>query len=206
MIPVAREVQPPLLVIGILIAAAHYKFGLALLWPAWLLFVILLFFFRDFKRKVPAIPLAVVSPIDGRVIEVIQVHDPYLDRATQCIHLQQFSFGEFNVHSPIEGKVQNLWVTSPTTPAHSQLAVWIQTDEQDDAVMAANLDSALRHASCHVSVGEKLGQGQRCGFMAFACEVVIYLPATAHIAIKVGQSVRAGSDKLAEFVHETATS
>ena len=205
MIPIAREVRLFLLVIGVLIAFVQYKFGLATIWPAWLLFVILLFVFRDFKRTVPAIPLAVVSPIDGRVIEVEQTHDPYLDRAAQCIRLRQFALGEFNVHSPIEGKVQNLWVISPTTPAHSQLAIWIQTDEQDDAVMAANLSSMLRHASCRISAGEKLGQGQRCGFMAFACEVSIYLPSTAHIAIKAGQSVRAGSDKLAEFVHEAAT-
>jgi len=80
--------------------------------------------------------------------------------------------------------------------------MWIQTDEEDDAVIAANLKSVFRHATCSISAGEKLGQGQRCGFMAFACEIVIYLPASAHMSIKEGQSVRAGSDKLAEFVHE----
>ena len=183
----------------------HYKFSLAVVWPAWLLFVILLFLFRDFKRTVPAIPLAIVSPIDGKVIEVKESYDPYLDRPAQGIYLRQSILGELNVHSPIEGKVQNLWVNSPTTPIYPQLAIWIQTDELDDAVMAANLNSVLRHASCSITAGEKLGQGQRCGFIAFACEVIIFLPATANITIKVGQSVRAGSDKLAEFVHETTT-
>ncbi len=202
---IAKEARPFLLVIGVIIALAHYKVSLALVWPAWLFFIILLFLFRDFKRTVPPIPLAVVSPIDGKVIEVKEAHDPYLDRPAQGIHMRQSILGEFNVHSPVEGKVQNLWVNSPTTPVYTQLAIWIQTDELDDVVMAANLKSVLRHASCQISAGEKLGQGQRCGLIAFACEVVIYLPATANIAIKVGQLVRAGSDKLAEFVHETTT-
>jgi len=205
MIPITEEVRPFLLAVGLLIAVINYNTSLAFTWPAWVLFSILLLLFRDFKRAVPAIPLAIVSSIDGKVVRVESVRDPYLDRNAQIICLQQSILGEVNVHSPCEGKVKNLWVTSPTAPAYSQLAVWIQTDEQDDVVMAANLDSVLRHASCNISTGDKLGQGQRCGFMAFACEVVIYLPETAHIVVKVGQSVRAGSDMLAEFVHVTTS-
>ncbi len=202
MIPIAREARLPILVIGVFIALIHYQSGTNSIWLAWLLFAVLLFLLRDFKRAVPAIPLAVVSPVDGKVIEIAETEDPYLKRAAQSIRLRQSALGEFNVHSPIEGKVQNLWTYSPTLPEYPQLAIWIQTDEQDDTVMAVNLRSMLHHASCRVSAGEKLGQGQRCGFMAIACEMLIYLPATAHVFIKVGESVRAGSDKLAEFVHE----
>ena len=200
--PIAKEARLLLFVIGALIFLAHYKFDFTILWLLWLLFAVLLFLFRDFKRVVPAIPLAIVSPIDGKVVKTEETHDPYLNRIAQSICVHQSMFGEFNVHSPIEGKVQNLWVTSPVTAKHSQLAIWIQTDEQDDVVMVIDLNSWMRHATTHISVGEKLGQGQRCGFMAFACEVVIYLPETVHIAIKEGQSVHAGSDKLAEFTHE----
>lgn len=202
--PIAKEARLILSIIGILIATAHYKLGLELMWPLWLFFVILLFLFRDFKRNIPAIPLAVVSPVDGCVVEVKEAQDLYLDRESQIIRIRQSMFGEFNVHSPIEGKVQNLWISSPTEPQCPQFAIWIRTDEKDDMVMSSNLSSPLRHATCNTSAGEKLGQGQRCGFLAFACEVVIYLPVTAHVAIKVGQSVRAGSDMLAEFVHESS--
>ncbi|MCY3804242.1 MAG: phosphatidylserine decarboxylase [Gammaproteobacteria bacterium] len=206
MIPIAREVQLVLLVLGLAVALAQYLFGFSAVWPAWLMFAVLLLLFRDFKRTIPAIPLAVVSPVDGHITDVRDaVHDPYLKRMAQSVSLRQASLGEFNVHSPIEGKVQNLWVRSATGHAESELAVWVQTDEQDDVVMVANLSSALRHASCHISAGEKLGQGQRCGFMALACEVVVYLPQTSSVSVRVNQSVRAGSDKLAEFVHEAGT-
>ena len=203
MIPIAKEVRLVLLGIGIAIAVAQYQIATEVLWLAWLMYSFLLFLFRDFHRAIPAIPLAIVSPIDGKVIDVEKVHDPYLNRTSKCIHLRQSTLGEFNVHSPVEGKVQNLWVDSPTDPDVSQLAIWVQTDEQDDAVLCANLNSIIRHASCTVSVGEKLGQGQRCGFIALATEITIFLPESAHIAIKIGQSVRAGSDKLAEFIHNS---
>lgn len=212
MIPIAKEVRVLLIVIGVILALISYKFfqdydSVNLVWPnlillAWLIYIALLFLFRDFSRVVPAQPLAIVSPLDATVSNVTEAYDPYLQRVAQCIHLRQLGLGEFNVHSPIEGKVQNLWVLSPTEPEFPQLAMWIQTDESDDVVIAANLKSMFRHATCSISAGEKLGQGQRCGFMAFACEMVIYMPASAHVAIKVGQSVRAGSDKLAEFIHE----
>ena len=206
MVPIAREVRPAMLVLGITTAIMHFQFGFQLVWPVWLAWLALLVLFRDFKRTIPALPLAVVSPVDGRVIDIKQsVYDPYLKRTAQAISLRQSLLGEFNVHSPVEGKVQNLWVRSSKWFTGSELALWVQTDEQDDAVMVANLDSILRHASCKINAGEKLGQGQRCGFIAFSCVVVIYLPSTAHIGIDAGQCVRAGSDQLAEFVHEAET-
>ena len=203
MIPVAKEVQAFLLAVGIFVLFIHYQFGIEFTWLLWLVLILLIYLFRDFKRSIPAIPLAVVSPVDGKVNGIDEIYDPYLKRVAMGIRIRQSLFGEVNVHSPIEGKVQNIWVTSPTTPEYPQLAIWVQTDEADDAIIAANLSSKLRHASCKISAGEKLGQGQRCGFMAFYCEVIVYLPASAHIDIKEGQLVRAGSDKLAEFVHES---
>ena len=202
MIPIAKEVRVLLIAIGIALIFAQAKIELHSLWILWLAYFLLLFLFRDFSRIIPAQPLAIVSPIDGKVLDVKEAYDPYLKRVAQCIYMQQKWVGEFNVHSPVEGKVNNLWVISPTDPDKSQLALWLQTDEKDDAVMTADLGSMFRHATCHVSPGERLGQGQRCGFMAIACKFTIYLPPSAHIAIKAGQSVRAGSDKLAEFVHE----
>ena len=203
MIPIAREVRVPLIAIGIALAFIHYKYIPSFIWPAWLFYIVLLFLFRDFSREVPSQPLAIVSPVDGYVVKVEEIYDPYLKRVSQCIHLKQNALGEYNVHSPCEGKVENLWVISPSEPSFSQLALLIHTDEDDEIIFAANLKSIFRHAMSSMSVGEMLGQGQRCGFMAFSCDISIYLPSTAHITITAGQSVRAGSDKLAEFVHES---
>jgi len=202
MIPIAKEVRVLLIAIGVALAFIQHRYGLGLVWEAWLIYIVLLFIFRDFSREVPAQPTAVVSPFDGKVTKISEAYDPYLKRVAQCIHIQQHVLGEFNVHSPLEGKVTNLWVISPTDPEVSQFAMCINTDEGDEVAISANLQSFFRHASCSMSVGDRLGQGQRCGFMAFSCEIVLYLPTSAHVTIKDGQSVRAASDKLAELVHE----
>ena len=205
MIPIAKEVRFFLIAIGVILIFTTYKLGLQSVWIPWLVFVALLFLFRDFSRQVPSQPLAIISPVDGKVTHIEEAYDPYLNRVSKCIHLQQSILGEFNVHSPVEGNVQNIWVISPTEPEYPQLAICLKTDEDDDAVLTANLKSIFRHATCSISTGDRLGQGQRCGFMAFACKLIIYLPTSARIAIKAGQSVSAGSDKLAEFVHETSS-
>ncbi len=204
MIPIAREVRVLLIAIGVFLAFAQYRYGSSLVWPAWSVYIILLFVFRDFSRVVPSQPTAIVSPIDGKISKITEAYNPYLKRVAQCVHIKQHTFGEFNVHSPLEGKVRNIWVISPTDPEISQLAMWINTDEGDDVVISVNLQSIFRHAACAISVGERLGQGQRCGFLAFSCEIVLYLPTSAHITIKSGQPVRAGSDKLAELVYESS--
>ncbi len=202
MIPIAREVRVLLIAIGIALIFIQIRFDIHQLWIAWLFYFLLIFLFRDFSRAVPAQPLAIVSPVDGKVIDIEEAYDPYLKRVALCIHMQQTWYGEFNMHSPVEGNIENLWVISPSEPSYRQLAISFQTDEEDEVVVAANLKAFFKHASCSVSTGDRLGQGQRCGFLAFACKLVIYIPPSAHVAIKVGQSVRAGSDKLAEFVHE----
>jgi phosphatidylserine decarboxylase len=202
MIPIAKEVRVLLIAIGVILALIHYKFHPSYILFVWLVYVVLIFIFRDTGREVPSQPLAILSPFDGKVIKVEEAYDPYLKRVAQCIVVRQNPLGAFNVHSPVEGRVENLWVIAPTEPSFPQLAMWIHTDEGDEVTIAANLKSIFRHASCSISVGEKLGQGQRCGFMAFYCEIVLYLPATARVTINTGQSVRASSDKLAEFVHE----
>ncbi|MGH1537069.1 MAG: phosphatidylserine decarboxylase [Gammaproteobacteria bacterium] len=203
MIPIAREVRVLLIAIGVTLAFAHYHYGSSIVWPAWSVYMILLFVFRDFSRVVPSQPTAIVSPVDGKISKITEAYNPYLQGVAQCIHVKQHALGEYNVHSPLEGKVKNIWVISPNDAEVSQLAMWINTDEGDDVVIAVNLQSIFRHAACAISVGERLGQGQRCGFMAFSCEIVLYIPTSAHITVKTGQSVRAGSDKLAELVYES---
>src|SRR5690242_14823025 len=64
--------------------------------PFWLFLIFCLQFFRDFPRKVPNEPRAVICPADGRVIAVDEVEDPYLGRPCKriCIFMNVV-----NVHS-----------------------------------------------------------------------------------------------------------
>ncbi len=206
MLPIAREAKLAVLVMGIIAVSVHAFLGGWVASPIWLLFMAVVFFGRDFPRSIPAQPLASLSPVDGTVMAVEMAHDPYLDRDAMLVQLNQNPFGEFNIHSPVEGKVKRRWFSADqigvkTTSLPSvQFALWLQTDEREDVVIAVDLDSPLRFTHCTVQSGERVGQGQRCGFIGFGRPVYIYLPKTARCAVKPSQRVYAGSDTIAKLI------
>lgn len=205
MLPIARETR--LFVVVLLIAAIlatvylHYWIATAL----WGLLAVAIFLLRDFKRNIPARPLGVVSPVDGVITSVSRAEDPFLKREALVIRMSQHIYGEFNVHSPIEGKVTGRWWPESAKqeddlpPEH--FALWLQTDEGDDTVVAVDLHGHFRFMQCGVQRGERTGQGRRCGLVGFGRPVTIYLPVNARVAVDPGQRVRAGSDEIASFVH-----
>ncbi len=68
------------------------------------------------------------------------------------------------MHSPTEGKVEQLWVQEPVNLSKA-LVFWIRTDEQDDVVVHIELNSGFQRASTTLHPGERVGLGLRCGFV-----------------------------------------
>ena len=198
MLPIAREFQALFVFWTIVcVAVTLFSDGLVVwLWSVWLLFVCIV---RDFRRRVPASPLATISPVDGRITDIPPGYDSYLERDAVIYTIQQSLVGEFNLHSPAEGKVRQLWLQSAEQT--KCLSFWTQTDEQDDVVLEIALHAVAQHASTNIHPGERVGQGQRCGFAAFACTVKVYLPANVKRVGCVNNRVIAGTDTLANFSH-----
>lgn len=199
MLPVAKEFQSififgTLILIGVqFILGSHTIY----LWLVWLLFA---FFIRDFHRDIPPIPLAVISPVDGFIEDIRIIDNPYLERPSCRYTIQQSFLGEFNMHSPAEGKLEQLWVRYPNTDTKA-LSYWIQTDEHDDIVVHVELNSKWQHGGTALHPGERVGQGRRCGFVAVGCRVHIYLSEKVQREAHVGDKVIAGKNILAHIVH-----
>ena len=198
MLPVAKEFQTFFILCTLILISLH------LLLPAspyylWILWIVLLLFIRDFRRKIPPIPQAVISPVDGRIIEVIETQDPFLNRLSKRYSIQQFSWGEFNIHSPIEGKVEQLWVENPQKQKMC-LAFCIHSDEEGEVVVEIELQPYYQHASTQIHPGERVGQGKRCGFAALGCKVNVYLPKTAKLLGQANDNAIAGRDVIANLV------
>ncbi len=172
--------------------------------PLWLLAVLLLFLYRDPTREVPALPLAVISPADGRITRVEPAHDPYLDRDAIRISVQMRFWGIYTTRSPTEGKIVERWTRMPGMQAGDsrRYGIWIQTDESDDVVLVLSHSNLLQRPQCYVNTGERIGQGQRCGFIRFGAEVEVYVPANSKVNVEAGQAVRAGVDVIATLVHK----
>ena len=177
--------------------------------PLWILVVLLAFLFRDPERDITSQPLAVVSPVDGKVIAVVKCRDYFLDRDAIKITIKMSIFNVYSIRSPIEGKVQQRWLSTPVVAqgmndmdSQDSVSAWIQTDEDDDIVLSLEKASVINRPYCYVQSGERIGHGQRCGFVRFGTSVEVYIPVNSRVLVEEGHKVHSGSDILGLLVHK----
>ncbi|HHJ13545.1 MAG TPA: phosphatidylserine decarboxylase [Gammaproteobacteria bacterium] len=168
--------------------------------PFWLLAALIVWLYRDPEREIPASPLAVVSPADGQILEVELVHDPYLDREARRVVIGMSGIGVYSTRSPVEGKI--LEPPHAGGPDGQPHGVWLRTDEGDDLVMVMHRGRLHNVPRCYVQIGERVGQGQRCGYIPTGGRVEVYLPTGSRVEVRPGSRVRAGSDVIAYLVHK----
>lgn len=203
---IAREGWAHIAVVAALAAAVHYYAGWPWAAPLWAAAVFVAQFFRDPPRRVPAAPRGVVAPADGKVIALGEAHDPYLQRPAKRLSI---FMNVFNVHSnriPVEGKVMERWYTKGAflnasldkASAHNERnALWIRTDEGDDVVVVQVAGLIARRILCYVQPGERVGQGERYGFIRFGSRVDLYLPVGSQFKVALGDRVRGAADLVA---------
>jgi phosphatidylserine decarboxylase len=163
----------------------------------WVLSLLLAVIFRDPDRDVPAVPLAIVCPADGRVSSISMMHDPYLDRPAIRVVIQMNSYGVFSTRSPVDGKV----LDPPNIPPGVPHGVWLRTNEGDDIVLVMNRGRLHSTPRCYVRIGDRVGQGQRCGFIHLGGQVDLYLPESSRTLVTAGDWVQGGSDVIAKLIH-----
>jgi len=166
----------------------------------WALALLLLLLFRDPERQIPSQPLAVVSPADGKVASISTVSDPYLHRQSVRVVIQMPPYGVFTTRSPIEGKV----LQPPNSPqdSNSPHGVWLQSDEGDDVVMVMTRGPLKNEPRCYIRIGDRIGQGKRCGFVHLGGRVEVYMPEGSRPVVAEGDTVHSGSDVIAKLVHD----
>lgn len=160
-------------------------------WPAFavipaLLLLIAILKFRDPPRDVPADPLGVVSPVDGKVCAVEQAEDGLR------VLIRIAPFGAYLLRSPTEGKVLE---SGAERGGHGMR---IRTDEGDEVLLRLRGPQWLPPAAAN-DYGERVGQGQRCGVLRMASTAEIWLPLDAALTVAVDAEVTAGESVLARF-------
>jgi len=182
--------------------------------PFWLLALFILQFFRDPPRAVPQEPGAVVSPADGRIVEVSRAQDPYLKR--DALKVSVF-MNVFNVHSnrsPVEGVVKERWyfpgafvnaALDKASLENERNALWLQTREGSDVTCVQVAGLIARRILCYVGAGAELARGQRFGFIRFGSRVDVYLPPDAQVRAAIGEKVYAAESVLAWLTSPSST-
>lgn len=196
---IAREGWPFIFVLGCAGILVFWQVGWVWSLPLWLGVLALLFLYRDPLRQVPSTPQAIVSPVDGVVRSIETVADPYLDREAQHVAIRMSPYGVFSTRAPAEGKM--LEPRRGAGPDGRQ-GVWLRTDEGDDVVIVMNRGPLHNAPRCYVGFGERVGQGQRCGFITLGSDIEMYLPANCRLKVRPGDHVRAGADIIGLLVYK----
>jgi len=163
----------------------------------WVFSLLLALIFRDPDRDIPAVPLAIVCPVDGRILSISVTHDPYLDRPAIRVVIQMTPYGVFSARSPVAGKV----LDPPNIPPGAPHGVWLRTNEGDDIVLVMNRGRLHNAPRCYVRIGDRVAQGQRCGFIHLGGQVDLYLPESSRTLSTVGDWVHGGTNVIAKLIH-----
>ncbi len=199
---VAREGIPFLAVSLVAIWLGWQYLGVYYAIPPAILFVYFGVIFRDPRRNVPAVPLGIVSPVDGTVVEVGLTDKSVFDGEAHKIVIRVNSLGTYTARCPIEGKIMDFRGEQGLKQVPSEASgLWVRTDEDDDVVLQFHGHRFGLAPRAFLRYGERVGQGQRCAYLRLTRFAEVQLPINGRVLVTSGQRVAAASDVLAKLPH-----
>jgi phosphatidylserine decarboxylase len=204
------------IVIAALIAAGTFAFALnRRSWPLWLAAVVLIvvalwvaYFFRDPERTGERGEHLVISPADGKVVQVTEVDEPAFLKE-KAIRISIF-MNVFNVHVnryPVSGVVRYVQynpgkffnaAADKASLENEQSSVGIESGS--NRLLVRQIAGLIARRIVTYSVdGQRVLQGDRMGIIRFGSRVDVFLPLSARPRVKVGEPTFAGVTVVAEL-------
>jgi len=192
----------PPLVVGFVAVLLHWNWiGGVLIFLG--LFV--MFSFRDPERTPPPDPDTIVSPADGRVMEIVDELDHGVSGRRVSIFLSIF-----DVHvnrAPAAGRIASLdyrhgrfyAAMRGRASAENEQNVIRMTTEHGDVVFKQIAGWVARRIIFWKAVGDVVARGERVGMIRFGSRVDVWLPDRVEFEVKPGQHVAGGSSVLARW-------
>lgn len=193
--PVAKEAFKLALCLAIL-GLVLLKIHLGLSVGCFIFLILVLLFFRDPARVAPQNVTQVISPADGRVLQVKRV-----EKEGESWNLLSIFMSPLNVHinyAPVEGKVLNIFYSpgSFLKADHEEASL----KNESNALMIEGPKIRLmmkqiagifaRRIICYSKIGDQLKAGQKIGLIQFGSRVDLYLPLSVEVKVKPGEKVR----------------
>ncbi|MBM4146572.1 MAG: phosphatidylserine decarboxylase family protein [Nitrospira sp.] len=168
--------------------------------------IFMCFFFRDPERKIPEGKGIFVSPADGKVILVKDVHEKeHLNSDVKEISIFMSPLDVHVNRAPCDGKVSVVKYSPGKFMAayrddaslQNENIVMVLDSEKDRALVRQVAGFVARRAVCRVKAGDMLKRGERYGLIKFSSRLDVYLPKDAQIKVRPGDKVKAGETVIA---------
>jgi phosphatidylserine decarboxylase len=168
----------------------------------------ILYFFRDPQRVPPTGDGLVISPADGRIIDIRQVDDAaFPDGQAQRVSI---FLSIFNVHVnrvPAKAAVESVRYSTGKFRAafHGKASEDNERNRLDlvtpfGPLAVTQIAGAIaRRIVCDLAAGDHVQTGDRLGLIRFGSRVDLFLPLSAQIQISKGDKVQSASTVMARF-------
>ncbi|HEV2489886.1 MAG TPA: phosphatidylserine decarboxylase family protein [Candidatus Acidoferrales bacterium] len=195
-----RFALPPL-ILGIVLLAFRWWWATVLV----VLGLFVIYFFRDPERRIPSDPEAVLSPADGRVVEIVDERSGDSPGKRVSIFLSIF-----DVHvnrAPVAGKISRLEYKPGRFMAAWKGKASAENEQNLIAIQTPRGEMTFKQIAGWVArrilfwkrLGDDVLAGERVGMIRFGSRVDVWLPASAEILVRRGQRVAGGATVLARW-------
>ncbi len=212
------------------------KYGLGLVITSWLVFVTFLviallfkqpvvifltiltgifsvfnmYFFRDPERVIPDNPRAILSPADGKVVQITEVEEKefFKGRVTRV----SIFLSVFNVHVnriPISGKVEYFAYlpgkflaafNDKASEENEQTAIGIESPEGHKVMFKQIAGIIARRIVCTVREGYRVKAGEKMGMIRYGSRVDVFFPPDqVELKVQLGDRVKGGETIIGVF-------
>jgi phosphatidylserine decarboxylase len=218
-IPITRYGMPQVLIyplIVLAVMAALFIFlprGILLIMAEivlFLVFVWMLMFFRDPRRKIPLDSRLLLSPADGTITDISEAETPEL--GGRALRIGMF-LSIFNVHinrAPCAARIESInykkgkFKYAMDAEAgrinESNDVLMTRLDEPRDRLLVRQVSGAVaRRIVCKAKPGQQYAQGETFGMIKFGSRTELYLPLKTtgySLLVKIGDKVNAGLSPL----------
>jgi len=209
--PIAKEGLPfliPTVLLTLFFAGMSWIF---LTIPAILLTLFIAYFFRNPKRKIPALKNIILSPADGRVVHVGECEeDRFLKQKALKVSIFMSPFDVHINRSPATGQVVEtkyhpgkFLVASrdKASLSNEQNALILETEERFKILLVQIAGFIARRIVCYAKMGDPLNRGEIFGMIRLGSRVDLYLPLHVRPIIRVGQHLK-GGESIIGYYHE----
>ncbi|QDT63818.1 phosphatidylserine decarboxylase [Calycomorphotria hydatis] len=179
-------------------------------------FAFIVYFFRDPNRTPPADPTALLSPADGKVVEVFHLdHHPFVDGPAVRVGIFLSLFDVHVQRFPLDGRVIGVsWHPGKKLNALREEAAreneCIETRIEGNAapyrrvVMRQIAGMIASKVVNTLQPGDELEPGERLGMIKFGsrCELIFPQSDDLELHVAMGTRVRAGETIIARYISE----
>src|SRR5205809_1036107 len=167
-----------------------------------ILALLVLNFFRDPDREIPSDPQGIVSPADGRVVEIKS--ETVESRSFRRISIFMSPLDVHVNRSPIAGTFRNVCYRKEAFRIASQNLASLVNEQnvftiegEHGTVMVKQIAGLLaRRIVFWKRPGDRLERGERVGLIKFGSRVDVLVGPAVELQVTVGDHVRAGSSIL----------